>query len=163
MLADFARVRDGKRRFYKSSRGPLFQRGLADECNGALRQGATKRAEHRPIIFRLWVGNGSVGISHDRGRDRAALQNHGRLHAKKGRIPDAEIGKLSNFNRADISGDAVSYRGIDRVFGDITTRPEIVVVALLLSRSPELLFHFVGALPCTDYHFANATHCLTVG
>src|SRR5260221_11102484 len=160
MLADFARVRDRKQLFCKSEHLALFECGLADECNRAFRQGAAERAEHRPVIFRLRARNGSVGVSNDCGGDRAAFQHHGRLHAEKGGIPDRQIGKLSDFDRADISGNALSYRGIDRVFRDIAARPEIVAVAFLLSQPPELFLHFIGGLPGTGYHFANAAHGL---
>src|SRR5262249_31838282 len=61
-----------------------------------------------------------------------------------------------------ISGNALSYRRIDRVFRDVAPGSEIVVVALLLIKSPELFSHFIGGLPCADYHFANAAHCLTI-
>src|SRR5437868_14683071 len=61
------------------------------------------RTEHRPVIFRLWCRDGSVRVAHDCRCDRAALQNHVWLYAEEHRIPDTEVGKLSNFNGADVS------------------------------------------------------------
>src|SRR5713101_8091675 len=104
MLADLTRVRDRKKLFCKSKLLTLFQNGLADECNRAFRHAAAERAEHWPVIFRLRIRNGSVGVSHDCGGDRPAFQHHVRLDAEKGWMPDTEIGKLSDFNRADIIG-----------------------------------------------------------
>src|SRR5262249_12080504 len=115
MLADFARVRDGKKLFCKSRRLTLFQQGLADECDRAFRQRAAERAEHWPIIFRLGSGNRSVGVSHDGGGDRPALEHHIRLHAKKSWIPDANIGELSDFDLADISRNSLCDGRIDRL------------------------------------------------
>src|SRR5262245_60831870 len=115
MLVDFASVRDGKKLFCQSKRLTLLQQGLADEYNRAFRQGAAERAEHWPIIFRLGSGNRSVRVSHDSSRDRPALERHVRLHAEKSWIPDADISELSDFDRADISRNALRYGRIDRV------------------------------------------------
>src|SRR4029077_11020267 len=109
-LPDLARVLDGEKLLCESKPLTLRQRGLADECNRAFRQRAAERTEHWPIIFRLRGRNGSVRVSHDRGGDRAAFQHHVGFHAEKRRLPDTEIGKLSDFNRADVTGNALSYR-----------------------------------------------------
>src|SRR5580704_9494682 len=162
MLADFARVHDWQKFLCKSKGHALFQNGLADERNRAFYHAAAKRAEHWPVIFRLGVRNGSVWVTHDCSGDHAAFQHHGRLYAEEGWIPDTEIGKLSRFNRADIRRNALGNRGIDRVFRDIASRPEIVVVAFLLSQPTELFPHFIGSLPRTNYDFANAAHGLTI-
>src|SRR5260370_19454355 len=106
MLADLTRVRDRKKLFCKSKLLTLFQSGLADECNRALRHAAAERAEHWPVIFRLRIRNGSVGVSHDCGGDRPAFQHPVRLYAEKGWMPDTKVGKLSYFNLAGISRNA---------------------------------------------------------
>src|SRR5262249_40849790 len=82
--------------------------------------------------------------------------------AEKGWSPNAEIGKLPDLNRTDISGNTLGYRGIDRVFCDIAPGSEIVIVAFFLSQPPELFLHLVCSLPCTNYHLANAAHGLAI-
>src|SRR5580700_3769112 len=162
MLADFARVHDWQKFLCKSKGHALFQNSLADERNRAFYHAAAKRAEHWPIIFRLGVRNGSVRVTHNCCSDHAAFQHHGRLYAEECWIPHAEIGKLSGFNRANISRNTLGNRGIDRVFRDIAPGPEIVVVAYLLCQPAELFPHFIGGLPCTKNHFAYASHGLTI-
>src|SRR5262249_10628890 len=118
--------------------------------------------KHWTVILRLRVRNGTVGIPHNRRSDDAGLQHQVWLHAEKGWVPNREIGKLPDLDRADIIGNALSDRGIDRVFRDIAPRPEIVVITLLLRQPSELFLHFIGSLPSTDDHFTDAAHCLTV-
>ena len=149
MLADLARVRDSKKLFCKSKHLAFFKPGLADERNRAFRQAAAEGTEHWPVIFRLGARNGRIRVAHNCGGDHAALQHDVRLHAEKGWIPDTEISKLPDFNRADISGNALCYRGIDRVFRDIAPYPEIVVVAFVFRQPSELFLHFICGLPCT--------------
>src|SRR5229473_3405135 len=161
-LADLAGVPDGKKLFRKSKLLPLLYESLADECDGAFCHTAAKRTKHRTVILWLWVRNRTVGVSHDCGSNDAALQHHVRLHTEKGRVPNTEIGEFPDFDRADIIGNALSDRGIDRVFRDITPRPEIVVVTLLFRQPPELFLHFIGRLPSTDDDFAYPAHRLTV-
>src|SRR5262249_56923055 len=115
VLDDLSRVHDGKKFFCESKPLTLCQRNVTNEGHRAFRQGAAERTKHRAVILRLRVWNGSVRVSHDGGGNRAAFQHHVGFHAEKRRLPDTEIGELSNFDRADISGYALSYRGIDRV------------------------------------------------
>src|SRR5258708_3440478 len=136
---------------------------MTDKCHGACRHGTAERPEHRPVVLRLRGRNRSVGISHDGCRDHAAFQDHVRLYGEKGRIRYGEMSKLSDFNRTDIGGDALSYHGVDRVCGAAWPGSEIICLALLLGQSPKLFFHFVSSLPRTNDHFAYAANCLPVG
>ena len=58
--------------------------------------------------------------------------------------------------------DAVGDGRVDRVFRDIATNAQIVVVTRLSRKRPALALHLVGGLPCADQHFANAAHRLAV-
>src|SRR5262249_30630665 len=156
MLTNLTGIRNRKKRFCESKHYALFECGLTDECHRTFRQRAAERTEHWSVIFWLGGRNGRVGVSHERGRDRPAFQHHVRLHAEKSRIPNTEIGKLSNFNRADIRGNALSDRRVDRVFRHITPRPKIIVVAFLLSEPSELFLHFIGGLSIPGYHLATS-------
>src|SRR6202008_3960364 len=80
----------------------------------------------------------------------------------EGRPQDAKIGKLADLHGADITRNALSNRRIDCVLRDIASGSEIVVVALLVGQSTELLLHLVRRLPGADDHFSYATHGLTV-
>src|SRR5262249_1178606 len=135
---------------------------LTDERDRAFRHTAAERAKHPTVILWLRVRNGTVGVSHDRGGDHTALQHHVRLHAEKCWAPNTEIGKFPDLDRADIIGNTLSDRRIDRVFRNIAARPEIVVVPFLLRQAPELFLHFIGRLPGTDDDFPYAAHRLTV-
>ena len=137
------RVLETGRSFFATPRmSPFLEKRLADKRHGAFRQRASERAEHRPVVFGLRCRNGGVGVSHDCSRNRAALQHHVGLHSEKGRIPDTNVGKLSNFNRTDISRNALGDRGIDRVFRDISSSSEVVVLALFLRLDVRIVFSF---------------------
>src|SRR5215468_9495907 len=81
---------------------------------------------------------------------------------KKGRIPDDNVCKLSELDRADVCRNALRYRRVDRVFRDVTPSSEIIIFAALFGQSSKLLSHFIGSLPRADDHLANAPHCLAV-
>src|SRR5262249_51983972 len=100
---DLARVAYGKKFLCKPQRSRIPCEGLADERNGTLCHGASERAEHRPVVFRLRIWNGSVGIAHDGGCNHSAFENQCWLDAEEGRTPDAEIGEFSDFNRAYVA------------------------------------------------------------
>src|SRR5262249_52682278 len=93
----------------------------------------------------------------------SALQHQGRLHSKEGGVPNDEIRKLSNFYRAYVIRNPLSDCGIDRIFRNVSTGSEIVVVAFFLGAPPELLLHFVGGLPSPNNHLSYAAHGLAVG
>src|SRR5580692_6449262 len=162
MLADLAGVRDRKKLFRKPELAGRFKRRSTHKCRRAFGHRASICGEHGPVVLGLRGGNGTVGISHDRRRDSTAFQDHVGLYAKERRIPDAEIRELSGFNRPDIIRNALRDGGVDRVLRYIAPCPEIIVVALLLRKSPKLLLHFVGCLPGSNDYLANATHRLTI-
>src|SRR5580700_1670086 len=162
MLADLAGVRDRKKPFRKAEFAGRFKGRSTHERHGAFSHRASICAEHGPAEFGLRGGNGTVGISHNRRRDSTAFQDHVGLYAEERRIPDAEIRDLSDFNRSDISRNALRDGGVDGVLRDIAPCPKIIVVAVLLRKPPELLFHFVGRLPGSNDYLANAAHSLTV-
>src|SRR5579862_9062333 len=98
MLADLAGVRDRKKLFRKPELAGRFKRRSTHKCRRAFGHRTSICAEHGPVVFGLRRGYGTVGISHDRRRDRTTLQNHIGLYAKERRIPDAEIRELSGLN-----------------------------------------------------------------
>src|SRR5580658_5039526 len=162
MLADLAGVRDRKKLFRKPEFRGRLERRSTHKCRRAFGHRASMCAEHGPVVSGLRGGNRTVWISHDRRRDSTAFQDHIGLHAEERRIPDAEIRELSGFNRPDIMRNTLRDGGVDGVLRDIAPCPEIIVVALLLRKSPELFFHFVSRLPGSNDYLANAAHCLTI-
>src|SRR6266850_7782688 len=126
MLADVARVRNGEKLLCDLRQSTLGERGLAHERNRAGRQAAPEGAEHGPVILRLWGRNGRIRVTHDCGGYGAAFQHHVGLHAEERGAPDTQVSELAIFNRADIPGDAVSDRWVDRVFCNVAPCPEIV-------------------------------------
>src|ERR1700746_3705317 len=107
MLADLAGVRDWKKLFRKPEFAGRFKRRSTHKGRRAFGHRAPIWAEHGAVVFGLRSGNGTVGISHDRRRDRTAFQDHVGLYAEERRIPDAEIRELSAFNRPDITRNAL--------------------------------------------------------
>ncbi len=113
-------------------------------------------------MHRLRRRDRGVRIAHRRRGDHAADQHHVRLHAEEGRRPHDEIGALADLDRADLAGEAMRDRRVDRVFGDIALGAEIVVVARFLGQAAALHLHLVRGLPGADRHFADAAHRLAV-
>src|SRR5262249_11887550 len=132
------------------------------ERDRTLGPAASERTKHGPVVLRLRRRYGGIRIAHDRGRDRAALEHHIGLHTEERGIPDTQISHLSHLNRADIGGDTLRNRRIDRVLREVTASSEVVVLTRLLRQAPELFFHLICGLPGTDDHFADSTHRLTV-
>ena len=52
---------------------------------------------------------------------------------------------------------------INRVFGDITTGAEIIIICAVFCQRTALHFHFVSSLPSATHHFADSAHSLGVG
>ena len=92
-------------------------------------QGAAEGAEHRPVMHRLRRRDRGVGVAHQRRGNRAGLQHQVRLDPEKRRRPQHEIGELADLDRADMLGQPMRQRRVDRVFRDVALDPEIVVDA----------------------------------
>src|SRR5580692_2434744 len=103
MLADLACIEDRKKRFCYADSVFSFKKRLANKSDRALSQRTTECTEHWTVICGLRSRNRGVGFSHYCGCDRAAFQNHVGLHTKECRVPDTNIGELSNFNGAYVS------------------------------------------------------------
>src|SRR5262249_10941171 len=116
MLGDLASIGDRKNSFCKAKGSATFQPVPADERHCAFGRRAAEPAEHWPLIFGLRSWYGSVGVSYNGGCDGTALQHDVGSPPKEGRIPDAKIRQLSDLNRPNVVGNALSYRGVDCVF-----------------------------------------------
>ena len=123
MLADLAGVRDRKKLFRKPEFAGRFKRRSTDKRRRAFGDRTSICTEHGPVVFGLRRWNGPVGISHDRGRDRTAFQDHLGLYAEERRIPDAEIRPLSGFNRPNLIRNALRDGRVYRVLSDIAPHP----------------------------------------
>ena len=62
------------------------------------------------------------------------------------------------------SADAgnMGNRRIDRIFRNISSHAEIIIVASFLWQASALFFHLIGSLPCPDQDLAHAAHGLAV-
>src|SRR5215813_6473963 len=65
MFANFPRVRDREKLLRGTIRLSRRSQGLADEGKRTFCGSAAECTEHWPVIFRLWIRNGGVGIPHD--------------------------------------------------------------------------------------------------
>jgi hypothetical protein len=83
----------------------------ADESDGTAPGARPKAPNIGPHQNRLRRGDGGVGIAHLRPGDEAAFENHFRLDAEKGRLPQHQIGQFARFDRADAMRHAVRNRG----------------------------------------------------
>ncbi|MPL94808.1 hypothetical protein SDC9_40966 [bioreactor metagenome] len=162
-LADAARALDRDHLLLeaKPAAHPLGHRRLGDEGGAACRQRLAEGAEHRPGIEGLRRDR-AVRVAHLRRDDHAAHQHHLGLGAEEGRVPQHEVRTLADLDRADMSGDAMGDRRVDRVFRDVAADAEVVVGAGFLGQPPALLLHLVGGLPAADDDLAHTPHRLTV-
>jgi len=62
----------------------------------------------------------------------ATEQDHVGLGAKEGRVPQAQISTLADFNATNLAAHTVSDSRVDGVLGDVTTHAKIIVVTSLL-------------------------------
>ena len=74
---------------------PAFERGFGNERQRCGLHRAAVAAEHGAVDHRLRRGDGGVGVAHYRPGDEAALDDHLRLDAEKGGLPQHQVGELS--------------------------------------------------------------------
>src|SRR5258707_1314785 len=85
--------------------------------------------KHRPIEHWLRSWYRSISVAHHTPGYEATFDDYLGLDPKECRLPQDEIGELACFNRADVSGNAMRDRGIDRVFGNVAFHAKVVVAA----------------------------------
>ena len=106
---------------------PIYRR-LGDKGEGCGCDRATEATEHGPHVDWLRRGNTGIGIPHLRPRDRAPLDYQLRLNAKERRTPEAEVGQLAFFHRANVIRHTVGNGRINRVLGHVALGADIVVL-----------------------------------
>src|SRR3546814_12364051 len=84
------------------------------------------------------------------------------LGAEEGRGPDDKVGELAGLDRADLMPHALRDCRVDRIFGDVAPRAQIVVVAALAGKRAALHLHLVRGLPGAGDHLADPAHRLAV-
>src|SRR3546814_3806883 len=80
--------------------------------------------------------------------------------AEEGRGPDDKVGELAGLDRADLMPHALRDCRVDRIFGDVAPRAQIVVVAALAGKRAALHLHLVRGLPGAGDHLADPAHRL---
>ena len=131
--------------------------------HGAVDQRAAVGAEHRPRHHRLRRGDRRIAVAHHRARDEAAFDDQLGLDAEERRLPEHEVRHLADRDRANVRGDAVRDRRIDRVLRDVAAHAQVVMARLVARQRTTLTLHLVRGLPRAADHFADAAHRLRVG
>ncbi|MNY37882.1 hypothetical protein D3C86_1724710 [compost metagenome] len=112
-------------------RYPGFLCRLADKGQAGGMQRAAITGEHRTVVHRLWRRDRGVGVTHQAGRDGAALEDQRRFHAEKGWTPEHQIRPFADFHRAHFMADAMGDRRVDGVLGDVALGAEVVVAGAI--------------------------------
>ena len=94
---------------------------------------------------------------------RPPLRTRNGLDAEIRRLVEHEVGQLAPLDAADVLGDAVGDRRVDRVLGDIALDALVVVARAVAGQRAELHLHLVGGLPGPDDGLADPAHRLRVG
>src|SRR3546814_17051129 len=87
--------------------------------------------------------------------DHSAIDDQVGLGAEEGRGPDDKVGELAGLDRADLMPHALRVCRVDRIFGDVAPRAQIVVVAALAGKRAALPLHLVRGLPGAGDHLAD--------
>ncbi len=140
---------------------PVVDRLRRHEVHRGRRGRGGRRPEHRPRQHRLRRRNGRVGVAHRGPRDHAALDHRVRSDPEEGRLPQHQVGKLADLDRADLVVEAVRDRRADGVFRDVAAGPVVVRCAVALECAAAALHHVRG-LPGAHHHLADAAHGLGV-